>query len=174
MILPLWPLYIQCTKWCIYISTAVPPSFTKVPKTVISFVSGATATIECGVFGLPKPTVQWSRALLSLPQGRSQQQDGRLTISGIQLQDSGTYICKASNKLGTIRTVSTLAVQGKKLYISWHFRYYGIVWYKPKQSAEGPILEPRRILWDIGQMLPNHKLYIINNLTIIHLLFKMC
>ena len=100
----------------IYISIAVPPSFTKVPETVISLKSGATATIECGVFGVPKPTVQWSRPLLSLPHGRSQQQDGRLTISRIQLQDSGTYICSASNKLGVIRTVSTLAVgRGKHI-----------------------------------------------------------
>ena len=104
----------------INISIAVPPSFTKVPKTVISLKIGSTATIECGVFGVPKPTVQWSRALLPLPQGRSQQQDGRLTISGIQLQDSGTYVCKAMNRLGVIHTVSTLVArhQGKHVYFA--------------------------------------------------------
>ena len=89
---------------------AVSPSFNKVPEKLIDRIYGVNVTIECNASGVPKPTVEWTRSLLPLPRGRNQQQNGVLNIREVQPQDSGNYTCKASNKVGTIRTTTKLVV----------------------------------------------------------------
>ena len=50
----------------------------------------------------------WSRGLVSLPQGRTSVNNGTLKISNFGPQDAGTYQCEATNKLGSVATLTTL------------------------------------------------------------------
>ncbi|XP_022810220.1 hemicentin-2-like, partial [Stylophora pistillata] len=87
----------------------VPPRFTKIPSRVIKVKANTVASVVCQAFGFPPPTIQWSRAFSPLPQGRSCVQNGVLTISNFNLQDDGTYQCKAVNKLGYVTVLTTLS-----------------------------------------------------------------
>ena len=72
---------------------------------------GENAIIECSASGAPRPIVNWTRSVSPLPQGRSQQNGGRLNITDMQTQDSGNYTCEASNKRGVISTTAELVVR---------------------------------------------------------------
>ncbi|XP_068699011.1 uncharacterized protein [Montipora foliosa] len=86
----------------------VSPVFTKVPGKVTIFESSSTAVLVCEAFGFPPPVIQWSKAFSPLPQGRSVVVNGTLKISRFSLQDSGTYQCKASNRLGSVTFATSL------------------------------------------------------------------
>ena len=83
--------------------------FTKIPNRVITVKEHSTASIVCQAFGSPPPVIQWSRGfLVPLPQGRSVVVNGTLKISQFSLQDIGRYQCKATNKLGSVTTITAL------------------------------------------------------------------
>ena len=86
----------------------VPPRITKAPKKVITVKEGSTATLVCKAFGFPPPVIQWSKAFSSLSQGRTTVFNGTLIISPFSLQDVGSYQCKATNKLGSATTATSL------------------------------------------------------------------
>ena len=87
--------------------------FTKIPDRVITVKEDSTASIVCEAFGFPPPIIQWSRAFSSLPQGRSVVVNGTLNISRFSLHDTGSYQCKATNKLGSVATTTTLYFKRK-------------------------------------------------------------
>ena len=89
------------------------PFFTKIPDKVLRLYPDSGITLECKVSGVPNPTVQWTRSLMPLPQGRSEQLDGGLVIRDMQEQDSGDYTCTASNALGVINATIELLLRGK-------------------------------------------------------------
>ncbi|XP_068754978.1 uncharacterized protein [Montipora capricornis] len=88
----------------------VSPVFTKVPGKVTLFESSSTAVLVCEAFGFPPPVIEWLKAFSLLPQGRSVVVNGTLKISRFSLQDSGTYQCKASNRLGSVTFATSLLV----------------------------------------------------------------
>ena len=49
----------------------------------------------------------------ALPKGRSTVKDGVLTIQDFFVEDTGTYVCTAKNKLGSVTAVTTLGFQRK-------------------------------------------------------------
>ncbi|KAK3708278.1 hypothetical protein QZH41_017644, partial [Actinostola sp. cb2023] len=55
----------------------------------------------CHVTGSPKPKVTWSKAIGALPNGRTVIKDGQLTLLRSKKDDSGFYVCKADNGLGS-------------------------------------------------------------------------
>ena len=93
-----------------FVDLAVPPSFTKTPPDVADFILRRNVSLECRASGVPSPTVHWARSALPLPEGRSRQEEGVLNITEVQTEDSGNYTCTASNKLGVIKTTTTLRV----------------------------------------------------------------
>ena len=70
---------------------------------------GQTVTITCSVAGKPQPTITWSSAIDSLPE-RITVSNGVLKINNTLGKDSGVYICKAENILGTAVTTAQLMV----------------------------------------------------------------
>lgn len=97
-----------------FISSTVGPKLTKVPDRFLVIDEGAVASISCEASSYPPPVVTWSRALGALPRGRSSVNNGVLTIQGFSVGDTGTYICTARNKLGSVIAVTALGIQRKR------------------------------------------------------------
>uniref|UniRef100_A0A3Q2QKN4 Basement membrane-specific heparan sulfate proteoglycan core protein n=1 Tax=Fundulus heteroclitus TaxID=8078 RepID=A0A3Q2QKN4_FUNHE len=62
-------------------------------------VEGQTVTMECKATGSPPPVITWSKLRAPLP-WKHTVADGVLTLTGVGRQDSGQYICNATNTLG--------------------------------------------------------------------------
>ncbi len=63
----------------------------------------SVASVSCRAFGFPPPEIIWSRGLVPLPRDRTTVKNGTMNISDFSPQDAGTYQCKATNKLGSVR-----------------------------------------------------------------------
>lgn len=76
---------------------------------------GHRIDIPCSAQGVPPPTVTWFKGRNTmLIDGRQyiSSPDGTLTISKVQLSDSGIYKCVASNIVGSDESSITIQVQG--------------------------------------------------------------
>ena len=97
-----------------------PPRFIHTPARLTKVLANSVASVRCRAFGFPPPTVVWSREFVSLPQGRTTiAKNGTLIIANFGPLDSGTYRCKASNKLGSVSVLTTLHYdeQGQETYV---------------------------------------------------------
>ena len=81
----------------------------------IETVEGRNVSMTCNATGNPLPhSVTWSKAQGLLPTSRSFVNGGSLTLSNVSTQDSGSYLCAATNIRGSkssalhLRVYSTL------------------------------------------------------------------
>ncbi|KAM4547026.1 roundabout homolog 3 isoform 2-T2 [Fundulus diaphanus] len=98
----------------------VPPQIVVRPRDQIT-APGRTVTFLCGTKGNPPPAVFWqkegSQLLLFPIQEPSQSSrfsvslSGELTITDVQVEDSGYYICQAISVAGSILTKALLEVE---------------------------------------------------------------
>ncbi|XP_074652917.1 cell adhesion molecule-related/down-regulated by oncogenes-like [Tubulanus polymorphus] len=77
-----------------------PPKVVLAPQQHVSVIRGQDVTLECVVTGSPVPVVTWERVAAILPDGRFEQKYGNLILKDVQVQDSGTYVCRADNLQG--------------------------------------------------------------------------
>ena len=88
------------------------PIFTTVPPSLASPAQGTTFQAKCQAEGYPRPVITWSRSvLLPLPAGRTEVNQGTLTIKNLSPADSGLYDCIATNIMGTKKTRTNVVVQ---------------------------------------------------------------
>jgi len=79
----------------------------------LSIKEGAIAEISCKVFSYPPSAITWTRALAGLPKGSSSVMNGTLRIRDFSVEDTGTYVCTAENKVGKDSASTTLGIQRK-------------------------------------------------------------
>ena len=86
-----------------------------------------TTTITCEAFGYPPPTIQWDRIdgtlsdrvsvsdSVSVPTeyGNVTRVNVNLTITNTSREDTGVYMCSASNEIGSDENNFTIIVQCK-------------------------------------------------------------
>ncbi|XP_056400171.1 basement membrane-specific heparan sulfate proteoglycan core protein isoform X3 [Hyla sarda] len=73
-------------------------------------LAGETATLRCSAAGNPTPTITWSKLRAPLP-WQHQIVNNSLVIPRVAQQDSGQYICNASNTDGYSEVFITLDVE---------------------------------------------------------------
>ena len=89
----------------------VPPHLTKMPDRSHAFNEGVIVELKCEAFGVPPPVIQWSRPLFAFSKGRTSVNNGSLSIQDFRHEDTGTYMCTATNKLGSTRSPTALSIQ---------------------------------------------------------------
>ena len=102
-----------CDTSCILSQSTVAPKLTKVPRKFLIIKEGTVATISCEAFSYPPSTIAWRRSLASLPKGRSTVINRALSIRDFSVEDTGLYLCTASNKVGKETASTTLGIQRK-------------------------------------------------------------
>jgi len=65
---------------------------------------------KCRVIGYPAPVVSWTKLFDQLPTGRATVEGHTSTIAKTDKKDAGTYICTASNAIGTSHAMTTLII----------------------------------------------------------------
>ncbi|KAL9972080.1 hypothetical protein ACROYT_G018320 [Oculina patagonica] len=65
---------------------------------------------KCRVIGYPPPVVSWTKLFDQLPGSRATVQGQTLTITKTDKKDAGTYICTATNTMGTSHAMTALIV----------------------------------------------------------------
>ncbi|CAL1297366.1 unnamed protein product [Larinioides sclopetarius] len=93
------------------------PSFLK-DLVDISLLDGDTLTLETSIVGFPVPTVKWYKGKKELSSEvvtiKSDGSNHSLVIEETAIEDSGTYICKAKNKVGEATQQATVTVKSRK------------------------------------------------------------
>uniref|UniRef100_A0A8C4S5R4 Myopalladin n=1 Tax=Erpetoichthys calabaricus TaxID=27687 RepID=A0A8C4S5R4_ERPCA len=103
------------------------PVFTKMLQDLMAY-EGQLVVLECRVKGAPSPKVEWYREgtliedspdfriLQKKPRTLAEQEEiCTLVIAEVFPEDSGTFTCTASNKYGTVSSIASLNVKGKKI-----------------------------------------------------------
>ena len=83
-------------------------------------IEGDNVTFTCNATGNPAPTFRWTRNGSVLTTGLSL--DGKqLTITNVTREDSGQYVCEATNNVTTVPSNSaTLNVKCKITYYNYY------------------------------------------------------
>ncbi|XP_056280235.1 basement membrane-specific heparan sulfate proteoglycan core protein isoform X13 [Pseudoliparis swirei] len=81
-----------------------------VPEPLMVVVEGQIATLRCEAHGLPPPTITWSKLRSPLP-WRHNLENNSLVLPTVGRQDSGEYICSATNNMGTSEVTIMLDVE---------------------------------------------------------------
>uniref|UniRef100_A0A667Z8W9 Heparan sulfate proteoglycan 2 n=1 Tax=Myripristis murdjan TaxID=586833 RepID=A0A667Z8W9_9TELE len=81
-----------------------------VPEPLMVVVEGQTATLRCDAHGFPPPKITWSKLRAPLP-WRHKVVNNSLVLPGVGRQDSGEYICNATNHMGTTEVTIMLDVE---------------------------------------------------------------
>ncbi|XP_069115419.1 roundabout homolog 2-like isoform X2 [Argopecten irradians] len=93
------------------------PSFRRYPVDVTT-TEGKTIEFPCDVIGDQPLNVEWKKEGGVIKYGRMRKlPDNMLRIEDVESSDAGTYICVATNAVGTTEAVATLIVQFKPVFI---------------------------------------------------------
>ena len=99
-----------CYTYLVYPLSGLP-IFTKVPPSLATPVKLTTYQAVCQAEGFPRPIITWRRVGMSLPAGKTEENQGTLTIKNLTPADSGLYECIATNSMGTKRARINVVVQ---------------------------------------------------------------
>ena len=92
---------------------AGPPDFLVEPRATL-LSQGETLHLECSAEGEPTPSIEWRRGKVVL-ETRDRVMilpNNSLRVFATRLEDSGTYLCMASNPLGSVAVMANVTIQG--------------------------------------------------------------
>ncbi|KXJ12085.1 Ryncolin-2 [Exaiptasia diaphana] len=92
----------RCTQKTAKLQVNLPPQLTLNNRPIYKRIGDSIRLPTCHVTGYPKPNITWSKAIGSLSINDYLVKDGRLTILKAKKDDSGIYVCKAENLLGSV------------------------------------------------------------------------
>ncbi len=78
----------------------------------LTVTQNQTATFYCSADGNPKPSVSWSK-ISGAGLVNTAGQDNKLRIGNADYNDSGSYVCTATNVFGKSKKVVKLFVEGE-------------------------------------------------------------
>ncbi|XP_073326188.1 basement membrane-specific heparan sulfate proteoglycan core protein [Pagrus major] len=81
-----------------------------VPEPLMIVVEGQTTMLRCDAHGFPSPIITWSKLRSPLP-WRHKVVNNTLVLPNVGRQDSGEYICSATNNMGTTEVTIMLDVE---------------------------------------------------------------
>jgi len=81
----------------------------------VTVLVGESAIFNCGVDGIPTPSIDWYRQDAQMPKDRAERIVGGLKIRDARPEDEGLYFCQSSNELGSVRASASLSVHCKPL-----------------------------------------------------------
>lgn len=82
----------------------------QVEEAELTLEAGHTATLHCSATGNPPPTIHWSKLRSPLP-WQHRVEGNKLVIPRVAQQDSGQYICNATNTAGHAEATVVLHVE---------------------------------------------------------------
>ena len=94
----------------VFFFVLVRPSVTVHSKSIVA-KEGNHVLITCNATVQPEPGITWIKSEGSLPESRTVIYNAELTILNVTLNDSGSYICNATNVGGSNITVFELLVE---------------------------------------------------------------
>ncbi|XP_059170575.1 basement membrane-specific heparan sulfate proteoglycan core protein-like [Physella acuta] len=80
------------------------------PQQMIKRV-GTSASFICQVTGSPPPRVSWTRRTGGAMPSKAQVQNNRITITDLQIEDSGDYQCTATSGVRSFEAIARLSVE---------------------------------------------------------------
>ncbi|EMP24866.1 Basement membrane-specific heparan sulfate proteoglycan core protein, partial [Chelonia mydas] len=98
------------TEAFVTLDVEIPPYATSLPEEV-SVQAGEAVQLQCLAHGTPPLRYQWTKANGSLS-SHAVLRESALHISPIAPEDSGTYRCLVSNRVGSAETFAQVSVQG--------------------------------------------------------------
>uniref|UniRef100_A0A670K0Z6 Heparan sulfate proteoglycan 2 n=1 Tax=Podarcis muralis TaxID=64176 RepID=A0A670K0Z6_PODMU len=98
------------TEAFIMLDVEAPPYATTLPDSV-SVQAGEVVQLQCLAHGTPPLRYEWTKANSSLP-GHATVRESVLHISPAAPHDSGAYLCRVSNRVGSAEAVAHVRVQG--------------------------------------------------------------
>ncbi|XP_073990489.1 contactin isoform X2 [Rhodnius prolixus] len=107
---PFFPLYVKphSNYQQLKFPNNFPKAFPEAP------VAGKDVRLECVAFGYPVPSYNWTRRGTPLPRSAKSSSFNRvLTISNVQVEDQGEYLCRATNGRAAIENSVSLSIQAE-------------------------------------------------------------
>ena len=104
-------------------------------------IENQTAMFYCSAGGNPKPKISWSK-LNGSGLVKSKGQMNKLEIKNAAYNDSGKYVCRATNVLGQDQKVVELLVEGEivKIHSGKHdFNYVFYLYLAPRLNTGEPM-----------------------------------
>ena len=92
------------------LSITARPDISLSPGPIYAESGGDVVLPKCHVIGYPPPVVSWTKLFDELPGKKATVKDHTLTITKADRKDAGTYICTATNHMGTSHAMTTLIV----------------------------------------------------------------
>ena len=89
---------------------AARPDISLPPGPIYSESGKIVKLPKCRVIGYPPPVISWTKLFDQLPAGRAAVEGQTLTIAKADKKDAGTYICTATNVMGTSHAMTTLII----------------------------------------------------------------
>lgn len=96
------------------------PVFTRKAPSQVSVSPGSDLELCCAATGSSPPTVEWSRGQRSID--ATLYQNGCLTMKNVKDEDTGKYICRATNRLGFAQLTTEIF-----LHPGWINTYFLII-----------------------------------------------